>query len=214
MSDEVEDEQYLKKARKAGRRDGDAGGLNINSMMDIMTILLVFLLVTITSDPLSIKQDDFLVMAKTTANFNPENSIPVTITKRAIVVDNKKIVPVECMTESGQQCQHSKSENGPNDYKCDKKACPAKTNTYLIDKAYKEDGSETSFLVEPLFKKLEEMVKRAKEDAKVLNRKFNGVVTIICDAYIPFRIIAEVVHSAGMAGLSDLRFAIIKGGSR
>ena len=80
--------------------------------------------------------------------------------------------------------------------------------------AYQEDGSETSFLVEPLFKKLEEMVKNAKEDAKVLNRKFKGVVTIVCDSYIPFRIIAEVVHSAGMAGLSDLRFAIIKAGTR
>jgi len=213
----VADEQiddYVKKERKEPRNDGDEGGLNINSMMDIMTILLVFLLVSITSDPLSIKQDDFLSLARTTANFNPEDSIPVTITKRAIVVDNKRIVPVECQTESGQQCQHSKSDTGPNDYKCDKGTCPAKTNSYLIDKAYKEDGSETSFLVEPLFKKLEEMVKNAKEDAKVLNRKFKGVVTIVCDSYIPFRIIAEVVHSAGMAGLSDLRFAIIKAGSR
>lgn len=208
------EEQYVKKERKAVRGGEDERGLNINSMMDIMTILLVFLLVSITSDPLNIKQDDFLSLARSTANFNPEDSIPVTITKQAIIVDNKRIVPVECQTESGQQCQHSKTEGGPNDYKCDDKACPAKGNSYLIDKAYKEDGSESSFLIEPLFKKLEEMVKQAKEDAKVLNRKWNGVVTIVCDSYIPFRIIAEVVHSAGMAGLSDLRFAIIKAGNR
>lgn len=214
MADDLQNEEYVKKARKGARRGGDPGGLNINSMMDIMTILLVFLLVTITSDPLNVKQDDFLSLARSTANFSPENSIPVTITKRAIIVDNKKVVPIECQTASGQQCQHSKSEGGANDYKCDKKSCPAETNTYLIDKAYKEDGSENSFLVEPLFKQLKEMVKTAKEDAKLLNRKWKGVVTIVCDSYIPYRIIAEVVHSAGMAELSDLRFAIIKAGSR
>ena len=35
------DEEVVKKARKKSRKDGDDVGLNINSMMDIMTILLV-----------------------------------------------------------------------------------------------------------------------------------------------------------------------------
>ena len=57
------DEDFEKKARKVGNRDAEDQPLNINSLMDIMTILLVFLLVSITSDPLSVKQDDFLALA-------------------------------------------------------------------------------------------------------------------------------------------------------
>ena len=40
------DEDFEKKARKVGNRDADDQPLNINSLMDIMTILLVFLLVS------------------------------------------------------------------------------------------------------------------------------------------------------------------------
>lgn len=189
-----------KKKRKAHTLE-ETGGLNINSMMDIMTILLVFLLVTITSDPLNIKQDDFLKLAHSTAEFNPEDSIPATITKRAIVVDHKKIVKIDCTTQAGQQCQ-------PEDY------TEGDKNHYSIDKSFKEDGSESSFLIEPLYKKLDDMVKQQKEENKELGREFKGVFTIVCDRDIPFRIIAEVVHSAGRAGLSDLRFAIIKTAAR
>ncbi len=194
-------EQYKKKVRKPRRPDAQDSPLNINSLMDIMTILLVFLLVSVTSDPLSIKQDDFLKLAHSTANFSPEDSIPATITKQAIVVDHKKIVKIDCTTEAGQQCQ-------PEDY------AEGDKNHYSIDKSFKEDGSESSFLIEPLYKKLDDLVKQQKEENKELGREFKGVFTIVCDQDIPFRIIAEVVHSAGRAGLSDLRFAIIKTAAR
>ena len=98
------DEDFEKKARKKGNREADDQALNINSLMDIMTILLVFLLVSITSDPLSVKQDDFLALAKSSANYNPEDSVPITVTKKSIIVDNKSIVKVDC-NHKGQICQ-------------------------------------------------------------------------------------------------------------
>jgi hypothetical protein len=168
-----------------------------------MTILLVFLLVTITSDPLSITQDEFLTLAKSTASADPEDSIPITVTKESIIVDNKKIVKVDCTNQGGAVCTADDYEKG------DK-------NTYAVDKSFKEDGNPDSFLIEPLTKKLEELVKIQKEDEKNLgdDYKFKGVVTIVCDLDIPFRIIAEVVHSAGMAELAKLRFAILKTNTR
>ena len=87
-------------------------------------------------------------------------------------------------------------------------------NTYSIGKSFKEDGSEASFMIEPLHKRLEEIVKQQKEEAKELGREFKPVATIICDHEIPYRIISEVVYTIGMAGLSDLRFAVFKGGKR
>ena len=193
------DENFEKKARKKGNRGDDEGGLNINSLMDIMTIILVFLLVSITSDPLNVKQDDFLALAMSSANYKPEDSVPITVTKKAIIVDNKSIVKVDC-NHKGQICQDE-------DYK-------EPGNSYSIGKSFKEDGAESSFLIEPLQKKLDEIVKQQKEDAKMLEREYKAVATIISDRDIPYRLIAEIVHTAGMAGLADLRFAIVKTNAR
>lgn len=173
--------------------------LNINSVMDMMTILLVFLLINITSNPLNVRQDDFLTLARSTANYNPEDSVPITITEQHILVDRKAVVNVDC-TVGGQVCQRA-------DYK-------RAGNYYSVDKSYKENGSESSFLIEPLFKRLDQIVKQQQVEAKELGRKFKHVATIICDRDIPFRLIAEVVHTAGMAGLGALRFAIIKTNTR
>jgi len=194
-------QEYQKKVRKQARRADDGGGLNINSMMDIMTILLVFLLVTITSDPLNVKQDDYLKLAKSTADYNPEDSIPIIITKEQVIVDNKRVVKVDC-SRGGQICQTA-------DYRLD-------GNSYAIDKSFKQDGSADSFLIDPLHKQLDTLVKAQKEEAKELGEKykFKPIATIVCDRDIPYRLIAEVVHTAGMAGLSDLRFAIMKTTSR
>ena len=191
--------EFTKKERKGPRLGDMEGSLNINSMMDIMTILLVFLLISITSDPLSIQQDDYLLLARSTVDYAPEDSVPITITKQKIMVDTKPVVKVDCSV-GGQVCT-------PEDYK-------RGDSFYSVDKSFKEDGDERSFLIDPLHKQLDTVVKQQKEEAKELGREFKPIATIICDKDIPFRLIAEVVHSAGMAGLSDLRFAIIKGGKK
>ena len=58
------------------------------------------------------------------------------------------------------------------------------------------------------------LVKQQKEEAKELGREYKPVATIICDHEIPYRMISEVVYTAGMAGLSELNFAIIKTSTR
>jgi len=190
---------FEKKDRKQARAGDDTSDLNINSMMDMITILLVFLLVTLTSDPLSIKQDDFLLLAKSTVDYNPQDSVPITLTKNKIIVDNKAVVKVDCSV-GGQVCQRE-------DYK-------RNDAFYSVDKSFKEDGDEKSFMIEPLHKSLEQIVKQQKEEAKELGREFKPVATIICDGNIPFRLIAETVYTSGMAGLSELNFAIIKTSNR
>ena len=52
--------EFKKKARKKASSGEMNADLNINSMMDIMTILLVFLLISVTSDPLAITEGDLL----------------------------------------------------------------------------------------------------------------------------------------------------------
>jgi hypothetical protein len=213
-----QDDAYVKKQRKKKGAGEDPGGLTINSLMDIMTILLVFLLISITSDPLSIQQNNDLVLAKSTANTTPKDSIPMTVNKRHIIVDKTAVVKVDCKI-GGQLCTE-------NDFTL-KAACQEKNANcsedelekadamyFYVAKDFKEDGSDEKFLINPLHKELERLVKLQKDENASLDRKFEGVTTVICDKDIPFRLIAEVVYSAGMAELHDIRFAIIKSSRR
>jgi hypothetical protein len=223
------------------------GGLNINSIMDMMTILLVYLMVSLTSDPLNIKMDDYLVLARSTANFAPQaDSIPITITKRHIVVDNQPVVTVHCKFQGREctdddiralsQCQAYIAECGPQgldfDHKlsepkafadtvktCEGKADKAcsveelaalETIRFYFDKTDKQDGDENKFLIVPLLTRLKELVKQKREEDQLLQLEFRGITTVIADQHIPFRMIAEVVHTAGMAELNEIRFAIVK----
>lgn len=224
MADEIfntppqEDEDWAKERKRVKHREKSGGSLNINSLMDIMTILLVFLLVTLTSDPLNITQTADLVLAKSTADYNAEDSIPVTVTKRHILADKKAVVKVSCKI-GGQMCSEDDYEMLGH---CERdiEACSPEEHAradqmyFYVDKSFKEDGSDEKFLISPLHKELERLVREQKEENLKLQREYKGVATIICDRNIPFRMIAEVVHTSGMAELHDLRFAIIKSSER
>lgn len=205
---------FDKKGRIKVKHDAPEVVLNINSLMDIMTIMLVFLLVSITSDPLSIQMSDTLVLAQSTVELKPKDSIPITVTKKHLIVDKSAVANIDCKI-GGQMCTQddfdlkarcSKPENN----------CAAdeikRSNSMLfyVDKSYKKDGSDREFLIEPLHKELERLVKTQKDENMKLGRPFEGITSIIVDKDIPFRLIAEIVHSAGMAELHDFRFAIMK----
>ncbi len=198
-----EEVSFTKKERASTRRQDFNDALNINSLMDIMTILLVFLLVSITSDPWNVKQNQYMQLAQSTVERDPQDSLAILIDKRHIVVDEVETVPIACTTAGGRQCRTTE------DY--------AKIgNRYFIDKAYKEDGAESSFLVTKLLKSLSDEMEFAKEVHADLGREeaFKGITTIICDRDIPYRVIAEVVHTAGNAGIDQLRFAVMRDSRR
>ncbi|PIE65733.1 MAG: hypothetical protein CSA24_02125 [Deltaproteobacteria bacterium] len=198
------DEVAFQKKDRAGVRKQDfSDALNINSLMDIMSILLVFLLVSITSDPWNVKQNQYMQLAQSTVDRDPQDSLAILIDKRHIVVDEEETVPIACTTQGGRQCRTD------DDY-------AKEGNRYFIDKAYKEDSEESSFLVTKLLKTLSDEFEFAKEVHADLGREepFKGITTIICDRDIPYRIIADVVYTAGTAGIDQLRFAVMRDSRR
>jgi biopolymer transport protein ExbD len=218
MATEENQDVYVKKQRKKKEGPEESAGVQMTSLMDIMTILLVFLLVSITSDPLNIQQNDDLVLAKSTADDKPKDSIPVTVNKRSILADKALVAQVSCKL-GAQPCS-------PEDF-ARKAKCAAPKATcapdeqrrldsmyFYVDKRHKEDGSDKSYLIEPLQKELEKLVKQQKEENAVLQKEFEGITTVICDESIPFRLLTELVYSAGKAGLYDIRFAILKTAAR
>lgn len=201
------------------RREGKTWEFTITSLMDALTILLCFLLITLTSDPMNIKMDEHLLLAKSTISVPAEDAIPLTIKKSYISVDMNDIVKVECTVSGGRVCsdelikRRAFCDKSPEDCSPDEIAMLKSMNFY-VDKTFKENGDENSFLIVPLFRELEKKVKEQKEENKELGREYKGLITIICDRDIPFRLIAEIVHTAGMAELHDIRFAIIKASKR
>ncbi|RAL24995.1 hypothetical protein DL240_01935 [Lujinxingia litoralis] len=84
-----------KRAKSAARRKADEGGsLNINSLMDIMVIMLVFLLKSYGDEPLKAIDED-LKVPSSASQLNPEDSTTITVTRSSILVDDNFAVDVK-----------------------------------------------------------------------------------------------------------------------
>jgi biopolymer transport protein ExbD len=68
--------------------------LNITPMMDMMTIILVFLLKTFTSSSTFIAQDQNLNLAPSMTKMQAKQAAMITITKRVVLVEGEAVAPV------------------------------------------------------------------------------------------------------------------------
>jgi biopolymer transport protein ExbD len=169
-----------RKQRKARRLPEAEATVTINSLMDAMTIILVFLLMNYSADPLRIDSSEDLKLPASTTEINPEPSAAVTVTGKGIVVNDKLVVAVKEGT---------------------------------VDKAHKA-GDETSLNIQPLFDALNEEATRQKEMARLSGAKFEGVLTVIADENTPYRLVTEVLYTAGQAEFQKFKFAALKGAQR
>ena len=92
IKEQRENEARRKKRNK--KREEAGGSLNINSMMDIMVIILVFLLKSYGDEPMKVVGED-LKAPSSMAQLDPEDMTTITISQRAILVDDKKAVSVD-----------------------------------------------------------------------------------------------------------------------
>lgn len=170
-----------RKDRKSRRAvSEEAAMVTINSLMDAMTIVLVFLLMNYSIDPLRIDAGDDLKLPPSTTEVNPEPSATVTVTANGIIVNDQMVVDVQ---------------NGE------------------VDKV-KKMGDENSLQIQPLFEALNEEATRQKEMARLTGGRFDGLLTVIAHQETPYRLITEVLFTAGQAEFARYKFAVLKGGQR
>jgi len=112
--------RYKAELRKAIRRNAhepDINFLNITAMLDIMTIILVFLLKTLGESSNAIPQSDDLHLPTSVAKTDPhQEGVTLTISKSQILVGDQKIIPLpgrESQAQTGVGAQHKRG--GPND---------------------------------------------------------------------------------------------------
>jgi len=111
---------YKAELRKAIRRNAhepEVNFLNITAMLDIMTIILVFLLKTLGESSTAIPQSDDLRLPTSVVHTDPhQEGVTVTISKSQILVGDQKILSLpgrESQAQTGVGAQHKRS--GPND---------------------------------------------------------------------------------------------------
>ena len=170
---------------KKKRRFGGDDELNITSMMDMMTIILVFLLKSVGSSEVEVRTSDNLKLPYSTNKAPPILTVSVVVQKDAILVDGKEVAGVSSET----------NPNIPN------------VRDYFVD------GSEkTGLSINKLFDELNDKkeVSKILETKTKGQIKFDGKMVLQFDQNIPYSLIREVMFTAGKAEFFDFQFVLIQ----
>ena len=81
--------------KKKSRRPGEEGGLTITSMMDMMTIILVFLLKSYSTEDISVKPSDDLEVPLSSAMKPPRLAVNLIVTRSQVLVDSVPVLNLE-----------------------------------------------------------------------------------------------------------------------
>jgi biopolymer transport protein ExbD len=162
--------------RKLEELADDVNFLNITAMLDMMTIILVFLIKSWSVSVSNIQLDQ-LDPPTSTSELAAAEALKVMITARAILVEGEEVVAVK---------------NG------------------AVDGAQKEGGSNGNKIV-PLLDLIARHAKREKKIAELRGEEFKGELSLIADKGTPYRLITEVLYTAGQAEYKNARLVVKKG---
>lgn len=186
--------QYKKKMRNKRRKEREAEGeisdLNITPMMDMMTIILVFLLKSYSSSGIAMTASGDISPPISTTRWPPKDTVAVTITR--------------CAPDGRHACRPGEGSIFVNEkqvlaYRDDR-----------IPGEVKENG-EAGLLIHPLLSALQTEVDKSKKIAMWnASAPFTGELSIIADRQMPYRMLTEILYTAGQAELSKYRFVVIQ----
>jgi len=107
----------LRKAIRRNRREPEIDFLNITAMLDLMTIILVFLLKSLGESTAAVPQSNDLKIPTSYITSQPSmEGVVVTVSKSQLLVGDEKILSLpsrQSLAQSGVGAQYKRS--GPND---------------------------------------------------------------------------------------------------
>ena len=170
--------------KKARRQEVDTN-LNINSMMDMMTIILVFLLKSYSASDVSVAPSDDLTLPFSSAQKAPEVAVNLVIEQSRILVDG---VPVVTLTTATDE----------------------KTGQELVAVPESEmQGQNISELYEVLYEKAEQ-AKSLAERSNNPDLAFKGRILLQVDKEMPYSVLRSVMYTAGQAQFGEFKFVVYK----
>ncbi|HEX9241181.1 MAG TPA: biopolymer transporter ExbD [Anaeromyxobacter sp.] len=116
----VSDPEQLKRERdarahrKARRKVREAAGeireLNIVAMMDMMTIILVFLLKSYQASAINVNMSADLTIPQSSTQLHPQENITITLSYKEIAVNDRKVVEMRSGVVPAQAKEGGKAE--------------------------------------------------------------------------------------------------------
>lgn len=180
-----DDEALL--VRRKHRQGGELiAGLNLTPMMDVMTILLVYLIKVYAESPQNLTLNDDLRPPGSSAPGEMVPSVNVMVSSSAILVDNKKVLdvvrtPAGCGGKSGTVCSYQVASDDPkNAYAPLSQALTARVD--VINAIAARGGSE-----------------------------FDGNLMVVADENTPYDLISNVLYHAGKAQFTSYRLVVRRG---
>jgi biopolymer transport protein ExbD len=180
--------RYKAELRKAIRRNAqepEVNFLNITAMLDIMTIILVFLLKSLGESSAAVPQNDDLRLPKSVIQNQPsEEGVLVTVSKTQILVGDNKVLNLpgrESLTQTGVGAQEKRS--GPNDL-------------YIVKLGNALQAA----------RKIDRRVREAKGlDAS------SSEARIVADGTTPYRLLIEVLFTLGQSEFGKYHLMVMQG---
>jgi biopolymer transport protein ExbD len=180
--------KYKSELRKAVRRNAvepEVNFLNITAMLDIMTIILVFLLKSLGESSASIPQSDDLRLPASVIKTQPaDEGVVVTVSKSQIIVGEERVLTLpnrESMAQTGVGSRYKRG--GPNDL-------------YIV----------------PLGEALKSARRTDKlvRQAKGLDVSSSEAI-IVADRTTPYRLLIEVLFTLGQSEFGRYHLMVIQG---
>lgn len=92
-----------RKKRKEREAEGEIKELNITAMMDIMTIILVFLIKSYSTSSVTVTASEDIRPPVSTTRQTPKDTIAITVTPKAILVgDRRKVELINMQVNKGE----------------------------------------------------------------------------------------------------------------
>jgi biopolymer transport protein ExbD len=150
--------------------------LNITPMMDMMTILLVFLLKQFSVQAASMSMSEGLQLPTSSIEAQRPLAVNVTITQNAILVEGDGVTTVRAGA---------------------------------VDPSVKRDGAN-GYYITPLVDVLTKHANRLKKIAAMGGTQFDGTAMVLVDKATPYRLLTEVLYSAGQAEFKNYHLVVIR----
>jgi len=179
---------YKRELRKEIKRravEPEINFLNITAMMDMMTIILVFLLKSMSQSSASIPQSADLTIPKSILTTEAsQEGLAVMISKSHIVVDDNVICPVPAEASHGIEGKYKRS--GPNDL-------------YIV----------------PLANTLQSWRDRDRQVRLATGKDpSSSEAIIIADAGTPYRLLVEVLFTLGQTEFAKFHLMVLQGAKK
>jgi biopolymer transport protein ExbD len=177
----------LRKAIARNRVEPEIQFLNITAMMDMMTIILVFLLKTLSTSTASLPQSQDLQLPKSVLTTEPDaepEGLQVIVSKSQIIVGEKVVCPV-----------------------------PPDAAQYGTEAKYKR-GSRNDYFIVPLGSALQSW-RDSDKRIRVATGKdpSQSEAIIIADASTPYRLVTEVMYTLGQTEFAKFHMMVLSGGA-